>query len=104
MKQIAIRKHCADETKKVKNRQEKEDEIDAQKLRDDIDHFNGVRQSIRPEVLYWDYDVPWLQFMEHFVHRRLLKRHIRAWGLARMLHAENADKGRFAIYKPFFFS
>jgi len=38
--------------------------------------------------------------MEHFVHPCLLNHHIRAWGLARMLHAMNSDKGRFPIYTP----
>ena len=38
--------------------------------------------------------------MEHFVHPCLLNHHIRAGGLAGMLHAMNSDKGQFPIYMP----
>ena len=59
----------------------------AEWLMDDITKYNQHRKSIRPDEVFWPYDLPWAQTMGHFPHPCLLIHHVHGLGLAQMVHA-----------------
>jgi hypothetical protein len=69
-------------------------------LMDDITKYNENRKSIRPDHVFWPFDLEWAQTMGHFPHPCLLMHHVHGLGLAQMMHAQNLGHCQFDIFRP----